>query len=124
MLFAIGGLEYRVRGLSPVGLDFCLGYFVVKKLNERFNKAVHETTLYPTTTATVKNKEYVQFDQKNHVYINDLGDKVEKQPGEERWRAIMSLITSTRLRNQGGVSFCKAKESVQLKSALALRTRE
>src|SRR2546423_1759357 len=39
-----------------------------------------------TTTAIVKRKEYVRFDEKNHSYIGSFGQSVEAAPGTEQWR--------------------------------------
>jgi hypothetical protein len=47
---------------------------------------LNEAKKVRTTTAVVKAKEYVRFDEKNHWYVNDFGQTVEVTPGYEQWR--------------------------------------
>lgn len=48
--------------------------------------SLNEAKKVRTTTAVVKAKEYVRFDEKNHWYVNDFGKTVEVTPGYEQWR--------------------------------------
>jgi hypothetical protein len=77
----------RFQIVVVIAILVCVsGYFVVKKMGQNFDISVREITLNPTTIATVRSKEYVRFDHNNHSYVNDLGDKIERRPGDEQWR--------------------------------------
>ena len=42
-------------------------------------------------TATVRAKEYVRFDERNHSYSDDHGNRIEVAPGAEQWRVYYQV---------------------------------
>lgn len=73
--------------LVIVGLSVCLLFRVAHNHLNRLNEAKKGRT----TTAVVRAKEYVSFDEKNHWYINDFGKAVEATPGTEQWRIYYQI---------------------------------
>ena len=61
-------------------------YLILNKTSDDFDKNLRDSKIHATTTATVKRKEYVRFDQTNTSYINDLNQRIEMQSGDEQWR--------------------------------------
>lgn len=72
--------------LIAVVLGLPLGYFALRILGDRLNESLISEKSYHETNATVTRKEAVKFDQQNHSFINDLGDRVEARPGDEQYR--------------------------------------
>jgi hypothetical protein len=69
-----------------VALGLLMGYLALKILGDRLNKSLISEKEYHETVATVTRKEAIKFDQQNHSFINDLGDRVEARPGDEQYR--------------------------------------
>lgn len=44
-----------------------------------------------TTTAVVKAKEYVRYDENHHTYVDNLGQTLEALPGTEEWRVYYQI---------------------------------
>ncbi len=65
-------------------IPICL--WTVLELSHRFGSRLIEAKMFRQTTATVTRKEYVKFDETNHFYIGDLGDRIEGRPGDEQGR--------------------------------------
>ena len=63
-----------------------LGSLILTKAVKNFEKNLRESKIHATTTATVKKKDYVRFSQTHNSYVNDLGQRIEMQPGQEQWR--------------------------------------
>jgi hypothetical protein len=53
--------------------------------------SLNEAKKIRTTTAVVKSKDYVHFDEKNHSYVNNLGEIVQVSPGTEQWRIYYQI---------------------------------
>jgi hypothetical protein len=68
--------------LTIVGLSV---YLLLRAADNSLN-SLNEAKKVRTTTAVVKAKEYVRFDEKNHWYVNDFGKTIEVSPGTEQWR--------------------------------------
>ena len=58
---------------------------------EKTISSVNEAKRGRTTTAIVKAKEHVRFDEKNHSYIGSYGQPVEAAPGTEQWRVYFQI---------------------------------
>ena len=44
-----------------------------------------------TTTAVVKAKEYIRYDENHHTYVDDLGQTLQALPGTEEWRVYYQI---------------------------------
>lgn len=62
------------------------GYCFLKLLGDRLNEKLISAKMYHETTGTVVKKEVVKFDEKNHSYVNDLGNQIETRPGDVQYR--------------------------------------
>jgi hypothetical protein len=81
LLIGIGVLA--IVGLSVYLLLRVVDYTVINPLNEAKKGR--------TTTAVVKAKEHVRFDEKNHSYIGDFGELMNATPGTEQWRIYYQI---------------------------------
>lgn len=63
-----------------------LSVYLLLRAADNTLSSLNEAKKVRTTTAVVKAKEYVRFDEKNHWYVNDFGKTVEVTPGYEQWR--------------------------------------
>lgn len=68
--------------LTIVGLSL---YLLLRAADNTLS-SVNEAKKVRTTTAVVRAKEHVRFDEKNHSYVNDFGETVEVVTGFEQWR--------------------------------------
>jgi hypothetical protein len=68
-----------------------LGGYAISSINRKINAKLLEHKLTRETTATVKAKKYVRFDENNFSYINEEGHRVEKRPGDEEWRIYYQI---------------------------------
>jgi hypothetical protein len=68
--------------LAIVGLSV---YLLLRAADNSLS-SLNEAKKVRTTTAVLKAKEYVRFDEKNHWYVNNFGETVEATPGTEQWR--------------------------------------
>lgn len=66
-------------------------YCAIRKAGEEFDKRIAYGKTYRETTATVRSKEHIRFDETNHSYVNSLGNKIEMKPGDEQWRVYFEL---------------------------------
>jgi hypothetical protein len=74
-----------VIAIGVLGVLGLLVYLLLRVADNSLN-SLNEAKKVRTTTAVVKAKEYVRFDEKNHWYVNDFGQTVEVTPGFEQWR--------------------------------------
>lgn len=68
--------------LTIVGLSL---YLLLRAADNTLS-SLNEAKKVRTTTAVVRGKEYLRFDEKNHSYVNDFGETVEVMTGFEQWR--------------------------------------
>jgi hypothetical protein len=68
--------------LAIVGL---LVYLLLQAADNALNR-LNEAKKVRTTTAVVKAKEHIRFDEQNHSYVNNFGETVQVPPGTEQWR--------------------------------------
>lgn len=73
--------------LAIVGLSV---YLLLRAADNSLS-SLNEAKKVRTTTAAVKAKEYVRFDEKNHSYVNNFGRTVEATPGTEQWRIYYQI---------------------------------
>jgi hypothetical protein len=79
--------------LIGIGVLVIVGLSVYLLLRAADNtlSSVNEAKKVRTTTAVVKAKEYVRFDEKNHSYVNNFGETVQVPPGTEQWRVYYQI---------------------------------
>ena len=53
--------------------------------------SLNEAKKVRTTTAVVRAKEYLRFDEKKHSYVNNFGERIEVPPGTEQWRIYYAI---------------------------------
>lgn len=76
--------------LAVVGVLLVGGYLVMRQINKGFQQ-LNEAKAARTTTAVVKDKNHVRFDDQNHSYIGDFGDPIEVAPYTEQWRIYYQI---------------------------------
>ena len=59
-------------------------------VSNAFNR-LHAAKAVRTTTAVVKAKEHVRYEEHNHSDVDDLGQTLEAQPGTEEWRVYYQI---------------------------------
>lgn len=52
---------------------------------------LNEAKKVRTTTAVVKAKEHIRFDEQNYSYVNNFGETVQVPPGTEQWRVYYQI---------------------------------
>lgn len=72
-------------------LVISLGGYAICSFNKKLNASLLEHKIIRETTATVKAKEHVRFDESNFSYLNEEGHRVEKRPGDEEWRVYYQI---------------------------------
>lgn len=85
---ALAHKSRRKQAVLVVGtiLLIPLGYFGLQILGDRVDEKLISAKAFRQTSATVTKKEYIRFDEMNHSYITDLGQRVDVQPGDQQWR--------------------------------------
>lgn len=73
--------------LSIVGLSV----YLLLRVADNSLKQLNEAKKVRRTTAVVKAKEYVRFDESNHSYVNNFGEIVQVSPGTEQWRVYFQI---------------------------------
>jgi hypothetical protein len=76
-----------IAALAVIGLSV---YLLMRAADNTLGN-LNEAKKVRTTSAIVKSKEYVLFDEKNHWYVNDFGDTVEVTPGFAQWRIYYQI---------------------------------
>jgi hypothetical protein len=59
-------------------------------VSNTFNR-LHAAKAVRITTAVVKAKEHVWYDEDHHTYVDDLGQTLEALPGTEEWRVYYEI---------------------------------
>jgi len=73
--------------LAIVGLSV----YLLLRVADNSLQELNEAKKVRTTTAVVKAKEYVRFDEGNHTYVNNFGETVQVSPGAEQWRVYYQI---------------------------------
>lgn len=77
-------------GLGVLAVLSLSVYLIVTRAQKDL-ESLNEAKKARVTTAVVKAKEQVRFDEKNHSYIGDYGESVEVSPGTDRWRIYYQI---------------------------------
>lgn len=77
-----------IGAIAIIGLSV---YLLLRIVDDSIINPLNEAKKGRTTTAVVKAKEYVRFDEKNHWYVNNSGEIVEATPGTEQWRIYYQI---------------------------------
>jgi hypothetical protein len=73
--------------LTMVGISL---YLLLRAADNTLS-SLNEAKKVRTTTAVVRAKEYLRFDEKNRWYVNDFGQTVEVMTGFEQWRIYYQI---------------------------------
>jgi hypothetical protein len=65
-------------------------HLLLRIADNRIN-SLNEAKKVRTTTAIVKAKEYIRFDDKKHSYVNNFGESIDVPPGTEQWRIYYQI---------------------------------
>lgn len=76
-----------IAALAVIGLSV---YLLLRAADNTLSN-LNEAKKVRTTSAILKSKEYVLFDEKNRWYVNDFGETVEVTPGFEQWRIYYQI---------------------------------
>lgn len=79
--------------LIGIGVLSIVGFSVYLLLRAAENslEKLNEAKKVRTTTAVVKAKEHVRFDERNHTYVNSFGKTIQVSPGDEQWRVYYQI---------------------------------
>lgn len=66
-------------------------YCAIRKAGEEFDRRIAYGKTYRETTATVRSKKHLVFDETRHSYVDSLGTEIERKPGDEQWRVYFEL---------------------------------
>ena len=89
--FALSRSERRVLIWFGVLAIVCFSVYLLLGTAENAVNDLNEAKKVRTTTAAVKAKEYVRFDERNHSYISDLNEPIQMPPGTEQWRVYYQI---------------------------------
>jgi hypothetical protein len=78
-------------GIGAVAIIALSVYLLLRVVDYTVIKPLNEAKKGRTTTAVVRAKEHVSFDEKNRWYINNYGQAVEAIPGTEQWRIYYQI---------------------------------
>jgi len=93
-VFLRAGLGRNRKLLALTGITLFVVAVLIYQLwsvAENRISSLNEAKKGRTTTAIVKAKEHVRFDEKNHSYIGGYGQLVEAAPGTEQWRIYFQI---------------------------------
>jgi hypothetical protein len=68
-----------------------LSLYLLLRTADNSLKSLNEAKKVRTTTAVVRAKEYLRFDEKNHSYVNNFGESIEVPAGTEQWRIYYEI---------------------------------
>jgi hypothetical protein len=88
---ALSRSERRVLLGVGILLLVCLSAYLLLRIADNAIDSLNEAKKVRTTTAVVKAKDYVRFDEGNYSYVNDLGKIVEMPRGAEQWRLYYQI---------------------------------
>ena len=79
--------------LTGIGVLVIVAFSVYLLLRAADNavSSLNEAKKVRTTTAVVKAKEHLRFDEQNHSYVNNFGETVQVPPGTEQWRVYYQI---------------------------------
>jgi hypothetical protein len=74
-----------------------------------------------SATATVIRKEYIQFDEKNPVYVDENGISIKRHAGDEEWRVYYNINTFDDIEQLIANKLIKAEEERNAKGKQRFR---
>ena len=86
MMRQFGRRKKWIIAVAVVVVLLPLGYRALLVLGDYINDKLIDAIGFHETGATVIRKEIVKFDETNHSYLNDHGDRIEAQPGGSQYR--------------------------------------
>ncbi len=84
-------VRWCLIGIGAIAIITLSVYLLLRVVDYTVINPLNEAKKGRTTTAVVRAKEHVRFDEKNHLYINGFGEAVEATPGTEQWRIYYQI---------------------------------
>jgi phenylpropionate dioxygenase-like ring-hydroxylating dioxygenase large terminal subunit len=89
--FALGrSARWLLSGIAVVAI-VAVSMYLLLRASDNALGSLNEAKKVRTTTAVVKAKEYIRFDQQNQTYVNNFGETVQVSPGTEQWRVYYQI---------------------------------
>lgn len=89
--FASGGAARWLLGGIGLLTIVVFSVYLLLRASDNALSGLNEAKKVRTTTAVVKAKEHVRFDEQNHSYVNSFGETVQVPPGTEQWRVYYQI---------------------------------
>jgi hypothetical protein len=89
--FASGSsARWLLIGIGALAIVAFSVYLLLRAADNSLSR-LNEAKKVRTTTAVVKAKEHIRFDEQNHSYVNNFGETVQVPPGTEQWRVYYQI---------------------------------
>lgn len=85
-----GAKRWLLIGIGVLAIVSLSVYLLFRAADSYLNR-LNEAKKGRTTTAVVKAKEHVRFDDKNQTYIGNFGEPMTATPGTEQWRVYYQI---------------------------------
>lgn|GEM_PF-1831535 len=85
-----GSARWLLIGIGALAIVGFSVYLLLRAADNSLSR-LNEAKKVRTTTAVVKAKEYIRFDEQNHSYVNNFGETVQVSPGTEQWRVYYQI---------------------------------
>jgi hypothetical protein len=104
--------------IAVILVILAIGPLIVRKVTKGIDTAILKGKSAHSATATVIRKEYVRFDEKNRVYVNEDGVLVERRAGDEEWRVYYQINKFDGVEQATIVKLLEAEEERKAKGRL------
>lgn len=81
----------RIIVFAVIAVLLLISPLIVRKVLKGLETAVIRNIGSRSATATAIRKEYVRFDEKNHVYVDEDGISIKRRAGDEEWRVYYQI---------------------------------
>ena len=103
-------IYWGLIALVGTALLLAFGSSSLQRLKEKLDEPLPAVYGVLNTTATVRRKEHVRFDNEHRTYTNDLGDIIEMKPGDEHLRIYYQIDNFDQLPEKYRSSIAQAEE--------------
>ena len=85
-----GSARWLLSGIAVLTI-VAFSVYLLLRASDNAVSSLNEAKKVRTTTAVVKAKEHIRFDEQNHSYVNNSGETVQAPPGTEQWRVYYQI---------------------------------
>ena len=89
-LASAGSARWLLIGIGVLAIVGFSVYLLLRAADNSLSR-LNEAKKVRTTTAVVKAKEHIRFDEQNHSYVNNFGETVQVPPNTEQWRVYYQI---------------------------------